>query len=75
MFIDTYSLRCNLFGMAKVLVGAIPLCYSIFIQYFIQSLHNINISSIIHSFGNMFRFHYTIIRPAFIIRRYIQWAR
>ena len=57
-----------------VLIGAVPLCYSIFIKYFIQSQCNINIWSIIHSFGYMFCFHQTILRPIFIIWMYIQYV-
>jgi len=55
-----------------VLIVAIPLCYSILIKYFIQSQHTINILSITHTFGYTFRFHQTILRPIFIICRYIQ---
>lgn len=55
-----------------VLIEAIPLCYSIFTKYCIQSQHNINIQSIIHSYGYIFRFHQTFFRPILIIRRYIQ---
>ena len=41
------------------------------LQYVIQSEHNINIQSITHSFAYMFRFHQTILRPIFIVCRYI----
>jgi len=46
-----------------------------FIKYFIQSQHNFNIQSTIHSFGYMFRFHHTILMPVFIIWRYIRCVR
>ena len=40
-------------------------------KVFIQSQH-INIQSTVHSFGYMFRFYQTILRPIFIIWRYVR---
>ena len=67
--------RLSLSLSLPLLIVAIPLCYKIFLKYFIQSQHNIKIQSIIQRFCYMFLIHQTILRPIFVIWMYIQCLR